>query len=262
MSKTMNENTPSPAADVMAQTPPEEKPIDSILDKMGSGYIALGSAEDMRLKLAETEEKKKIIFEWIENNFVAGTDFGKTDDRSDKDNLMKAGAEKIVRAFNTRAEFHPDWDTWKMLGKPQNIVCYKCLIVDNATNKVIGEGRGAETLGNKGRDANKTIKNAEKCSLVDSALYTFMLSEKFTQDGGKNKTVLADLKSAILADVTVERAGVDSELTDLLFLKKIMDSEIHKNRVTTIGEAAHLRKQLFEKRLYDFSTGEKVVKNA
>ncbi len=255
----METKTETPtAAGIMEHSPEESPALDSILNKMDAGYAALGSVEDMKRKLAETEEKKAVIFEWIENNFFAGIDFGKTDDRTTKDSLMKAGAEKIVRAFNTRAEFHPDWDTWKMLGSPKNIVCYKCHIVDNASNKIIGEGRGAETLGNKKRDANKTIKIAEKCAIVDAALYTFMLSEKFTQDGGKSGTVLADLKRQILADISVERAGEVSDLTDLLWLKKVMDIEIHKSHIGTIGEAAYLRKQLFEKRLYDFSTGDKI----
>lgn len=245
------------AADLMERD--IEKPsLDNILDKIDTGYAALGSIEDMKKKLSETEEKKTIIFEWIENNFVEGVDFGIADERSPKKTLLKPGAEKIVRAFNTHAIFQPDWDTWKMLGEPEKVVCYVCYIVDNATGKVIGEGRGAEKVGNKSRDVNKSIKIAEKCGIVDAALYTFMLSEKFTQDSAGKTMIISQLKQTLNEDVSEVRSGVESELTDLQFIIKVLEAELHKKRIDHIGELTHIRKVLFEDKIYDFSTGIKI----
>ena len=165
----------------------EQEQAETALARIAEGGLAnLPSAEQMRSLCTENEAKRGAIVEYIKRNFMEGTDYGPTDDRSAKPTLKKPGAEKICRLFNTRPVWRKDADTWQMLGEPAGTVCYVCEIIDNTSKAVVGEGRGAETLGAKKRDANKTIKNAEKCALVDAALYTFCLSEMFTQDLGDN----------------------------------------------------------------------------
>lgn len=226
-----------------------------------SGFDALGSLQDMRSKLELQDKKRAMIWDYIENNFVKGVDYGPADDRNPKATLLKPGAEKACKLFQTHARWIRDDETWEMLGKPAGVICYKCLIIDNATGEIVGEGRGAEKVGNKQRDANKAIKNAEKCSLVDAALYTFMLSERFTQDeGAASKTQMAELKDQLLADISEKRAGTPSEFTDIQWLIKILQQEIHKRRIDSFGEHAHIRKILFEQEKYDFGTGNKTGK--
>lgn len=237
-----------------------ESPVESILSQVSvAGLSVLGGADAMRQKLEEYEHIRGVILDYIERNFVKGIDYGPTDERSTKPTLKKPGAEKVCRMFNTHPEWKRDNETWEMLGKPDGVVCYQCFIIDNATGKIVGEGRGAEKLGNKARDANKTIKNAEKCSLVDAALYTFMLSERFTQDdGGMGGTDLANAKQQLLVDIQIARAGVVSDMSDLAWLTSVLSTEIHKKRIDTFGELVHVRKVSLEERKYDFTTGNKL----
>ena len=230
--------------------------VDSILAQVSTaGLSVLGGAESMRHKLEEYEAIRAVILDYIERNFVEGIDYGPSDPRSDKKTLLKPGAEKVCRMFNTHPTWTRDNDTWEMLGKPEGVCCYLCQIIDNSSGKIVGEGRGAEKVGNKARDVNKTIKIAEKCSIVDAALYTFTLSEKFTQDAGTSGTDLANHKKSLMSDIQILRAGIVSDKTDLAWLTGVMDQEIHKKRIDTIGELMHLRKAILEQKKYDFQTG-------
>lgn len=234
------------------------KLVESVSPKL-SGLDALGPLKEMKKKLDLMDEKRNLIWDYIESNLVKGTDYGPADERNPKPVLLKPGAEKCCKMFNTTAKWDADFDTWKMLGEPKDVVCYKCLIVDNATGNIVGEGRGSERVGNRQRDVNKSIKAAEKRALVDAALYTFMLSERFTQDeGAGGKTQMAELKEHLLSDIGVRRAGIVSELTDIQWLVKVLHKEIHKKRIDTSGELVHMRKVLFELENYDFGSGEKV----
>lgn len=234
--------------------------MDEIVVRKSTGLSGLGSIEDMQTKIEDMQNRRKVILDYIDANFEKEIDFGATDERSPKPTLKKPGAEKICRLFGTHPEWKQDTETWEMLGKPEGIVCYVCYIVDNATGNIIGEGRGAEKVGNKSRDANKTLKNAEKCALVDAALYTFMLSEKFTQDDAGRSKALGEAKELLNMQIGNERAGIVSDLTDVQFMMKILKSELHKSRIDTPGEIRHLRKVLFEEKKYDLQTGEATKK--
>ena len=221
------------------------------------GLQILGNKAELESRIEKYEEAREVILGYIDRNFVQGIDFGPTDDRSPKPTLKKPGAEKICRLFNTSPEWEIDRDTWEMLGKPEGVICYKCQIKDNATGRIIGEGRGAEKVGNKQRDANKSIKNAEKCALVDACLYTFMLSEKFTQDDG-GRAALAELKIQLMGDISELRAGQESDTTDLVWLKEVLKQELHKTQIITVKEHAHIRKVIFEDKAFDLKTGKKL----
>jgi len=236
----------------------EKQPQAAVADTTAVGSIisGLGGAEAMRQNFQEYEEVRAVIHDFIERNFVAGIDYGPSDNRNPKHVLLLPGAEKACKMFDTHATFSRDEDTWEMLGRPPGIVCYICRIVDNKTGVVIGEGRGAEKVGNKSRDANKSIKIAEKCALVDAAKLTFMLSDRFTQDdGGRGRPVLFQLKEQLMADVGEIRHGLQSEMSDLSWLTRVLDNFLHKKRIDTIGEHQAVRKAVFEENLYDLSTG-------
>jgi hypothetical protein len=201
------------------------------------GLSGLGSLEQVRSKMETSLQIKELIHEKLLSTFKENQDFGPADPRSEKKTLLKPGAEKACHFFNTHPEWKRDDETWEMLGKPVGVICYKCLIVDNASGSIIGEGRGAEKVGNKQRDANKAIKAAEKCAIVDAALYTFMLSDRFTQDdGGLGKGNLNDNKLQLQRHVTDIRAGKKSDLSDNQFIIKVCNNEIHKKSINTQAE--------------------------
>ena len=237
----------------------KDSSINNIMKSVDTvGLAGLGSVPEMQAKIEKYEKAKSVIFDWIEKNFVKEIDWGPTDERSKKPTLKKPGAEKMCRLFDTHPTWSPDKETWEMLGRPNDTVCMICYIVDNTTGKIIGEGRGAEKINNKGRDVNKTIKNAEKCAIVDAVLFTFVLSEKFTQDDGGALTQLAELKRSLVSDISLARTGINSQLSDLLFLKSVIESERHKSTIESFGELAAIRKVILEDKKYNLATGKKL----
>lgn len=245
------------AAEIMEHENPVER-VMSRIDSNISGLSALGSMSDIKEKLERQKARIDFIHDFVRNNFEKGIDFGIADSRTTKDSLLKPGAEKICLLFDTHPEWHVDKESWEMLGKPAHTICLICLVVDNITGKIIGQGRGAEKIGNKDRDANKAIKNAEKCAIVDAALYTFALSDRFTQDGGGSKVLLGELKSQLMSDIQEKRKGIESKLTDLAWLVEVLQSEIHKKRIDSAGEVIMVRRAIFESDQYDLKTGVKI----
>lgn len=234
--------------------------VSSILSKVETvGFQGLGSTTEMEKKLKEYTEKRDVILKWIDENFEEGVDYGWTDERSlDKKTLKKPGAEKLCRVFDTHPRWIRDYESWEMFGKPAGTGFMICQIVDNKTQKVIGEGRGASTIGQKGRDANKAVKNLEKCAIVDAALYTFMMSEFFTQDdGGKNQATLAKLKVNFAAKVADLRVGTQSSVTDHMWIHIVIKDFLHKNLISSEGEMIKISQAIFKKNMYDLSTGER-----
>lgn len=222
-----------------------------------TGLSALGTPEMMRKHLDDNSQRLAVVHQYIADNFKPGIDFGKAYDEAKKDSLLKPGAEKICKLFNTTPRWRRDNDTWEMLGKPAGVVCLVCEIIDNATGNIIGEGRGAEKVGNKSRDANKTIKIAEKCSLVDAALYTFNLSSIFTQDMPTKENVFKQEKSQLWDDICAARIGENSSMKNSEFFRKVA-FELCEGEPTTVGAIRGIRKAVLDDGLYDLSTGERI----
>lgn len=234
--------------------------LDAILSKVDiAGLSGLGSVEDMRNKMESNLKRHQVIIDFVNDNFIEGIDYGPADDRNSKPVLLKPGAEKICQVFDTHVEWVSDFNAWKMLGRPPGTVCKMCFIVDNATGKIIGQGRGAEKVGNRQRDANKAIKNAENNALKDAALYTFGLSGRFTQDLKGVKSFI-EAKRIFQADVTDKRSGVKSSLTDNNFIIKVCEQVIHKKSIATQRELELVSDAICSNQ-FDFSTGEKIENN-
>ena len=225
-----------------------------------SGLAVLGDIEEMTLQMQAQSERLALAHQFIETNFVAGIDYGLADPRTDKPTLLKPGAEKVCKLFNTHPTWHRDLDTWEMMGSTPGIACYICEIVHNITGLVVGEGRGAGTIKDAGRDANKTIKIAEKRAIVDAALYTFGLSERFTQDGGAQKVSLEDKKRVFSREVAELRGGIESELSDNAWIITVLEKNNHMKHIPTEGALNRIRKAIFDKKMFDLSTGEFVKK--
>lgn len=94
--------------------------------------------------------------------------------------LGKSGAEKMANIFGYQASFTRDHQSVEMLGNIKGLVAYVCTLTHYG--KVVGEGRGSDTLERNNNDANKTLKLAEKRAYVDSVIRATGLSDIFTQD--------------------------------------------------------------------------------
>ena len=81
---------------------------------------------------------------------------------------------------------------------------------------------------------------------------TFQAAGKTREDAG-----LCGEKESLKADVSVKRAGVVSDISDVKFIITVLKNELHKTHIDTLGEMLHIRKKLFEENAYDWSTGEK-----
>lgn len=146
--------------------------------------------------LADQDAMRKMVMEYVAKNLVAGTDFGKAYKGSDKDTLLKPGAEKVASLLRTVPRFEKDHDTAQMCADAGvKGIFYVCHLMRG--DVVVAEGRGAvHFVGNwkdkngiihpnkfeKFWDANNAIKMAEKRSQVDAVLRLATLSDVFTQD--------------------------------------------------------------------------------
>jgi len=144
---------------------------------------------DLRTRIQEETEQRKLITEFISKHMKEGIDYGKIKVRTkdgreveSKPSLFKPGSEKFCSLFHLRPVFVRDDETWEMAGKVPGLFAYKCqLIAPNGA--VVGEGRGAARLSEKaGWTENNAIKIAEKRAQIDAVLRTGGLSDFFTQD--------------------------------------------------------------------------------
>ncbi len=94
--------------------------------------------------------------------------------------LGKSGAEKMANIFGYQASFTRDHQSVEMLGNIKGLVAYVCTLTHYG--KVVGEGRGSDTLERNNNDANKTLKLAEKRAYVNAIIRSTGLSDIFTQD--------------------------------------------------------------------------------
>jgi hypothetical protein len=232
-------------------------PIDAQIVKIEKqGLEVLGSPERMKENLELNGQRLAVVHDFVKEHFRPRIDFGRPYDGSKKKTLLKPGAERVCKLFNTTARWRRDTDTWEMLGKPSHTVCYLCEIVDNATGEVIGEGRGAETVGNKKRDINKSIKIAEKCALIDAVLYTFGLSERFSQDEVEKEN-LETAKDGLEKFISDARKNCNSSMTTYQFVQRIIKDFSSSSKLETIG-AVNAVKAAIERGDYDLETGERI----
>jgi hypothetical protein len=149
-----------------------------------SNIVSLTSKMNNKQLQAATErmsKQREIIKKFVSDNLVENTDFGKISSGNfvSKPTLFKPGMEKIFSLFGLVTELERDNDTLEMLKDETGLVAFKCTVVKNGVK--IAEGRGAAKIGDMKRDANSTIKIAEKRARMDACL-SLGFSEFFTQD--------------------------------------------------------------------------------
>lgn len=157
------------------------------------GTMTVGQLKKATVKMAE---QRAVITEYVSGQLVEGVDYGKIHIKKDCPNkytpqnckvgghfsksvLFKPGQEKIFSLFNLTAKLYRDVETLEMLGKPDGLVALICKVYRGDVE--IAEGRGAAKIGDNSRDANATIKIAEKRARMDACL-SLGFSEFFTQD--------------------------------------------------------------------------------
>jgi len=103
--------------------------------------VASNRVAVMREALAEEIEQRKILQEYVRGCMVVGTDFGKIPG-TDKDTLLKPGAEKLTELYRCTAEYEltekiEDWD------KGFFHYLFRVRIVSRVSNVVLAEGFGS-----------------------------------------------------------------------------------------------------------------------
>jgi hypothetical protein len=162
----------------------EEKKRKAITKKK-NGTLSLGATQ-FKKALTEQKEKRNLIKDFIKEQMVEGTDYGKIDmkGRLSKPCLFKPGAEKFCELLQLQSTFERDNEILENLAEAQkqDTIAFICRIMKN--DKIIGEGRGACTLSEKGGNINVAIKIAEKRAHIDAVIRNPIigLSDIFTQD--------------------------------------------------------------------------------
>lgn len=227
-----------------------------------TGLAALGDVASMEGKLRASLARIKLVHDFVETNFMEGVHFGTADDRSDKKVLLKAGAEQVCNLF-TRPRWRRDDETIEMISGAKDAnktVCFICELIDNATGNIVGEGRGAETVGNRARDINKTIKMAKIHALTDAALTSFGLSGKFTQDIEKTNELIKE-KKLFMSTIENARSNIDTKITTVQFIIAATRSILKRSDIPTIGALKKMNAAIFSDHLVDMETGELNDKN-
>lgn len=163
--------------------------------------------ETMQRGLAEYSDRRKAFRDWLKSQLVTGSHYGfppgcepKSEMRDGvmwyrsgqswfpetqwepKPSLYQAGADFVIDLMGVRPEFAADIDAWKQLGEPKDTFVFCCKLFSKATKELLGEGRGARKVGQKGGDANNAIKMAMKGAKVSAVLNTWGLADLWTQD--------------------------------------------------------------------------------
>ncbi len=207
----IQDEAPAPAGE------PEVVDRDSMLSIVGTVTTA-----DLKKALETQTEQRQLIQDFIKKHLKEGTDYGKIhvvkncpmedkargscdrDYHYSKPILFKPGQEKIFSLFGITDKLEKDVDAYEMLPGVVGLVAYKCTMFQKG--KVIGEGRGAATLGSERSDPNSTIKKAEKRARMDACL-SLGFSEYFTQD-------LDDPEYASQREMANEKARAEAERRD------------------------------------------------
>jgi hypothetical protein len=167
----------------------------NIKTKIGEKQLATKAEHPLQVLVDQATEERRILTQYITQHMVKGTDYAPIHIKKDcpnkfdcknkfhfsKDNLTKAGAEKIKDLLKLYPDFKRDSDTWEMAGSKPGLFCYRCILLTQ-NQKPAGVGLGACDVSEKNGNMNNAIKIAKKRAFVDAILTTGSLSDFFTQD--------------------------------------------------------------------------------
>lgn len=181
---------------------PEKKEIEDVSQAL---VVATEStSKDLSEQINQTEIKIQLLDQFIKRHLKEGVDYGQIAFHArncphkgqpafatklgpscqepfckmSKPFLQKPGSEKFVILFNHRAKF-----LWIQQDFATGIFAVKCVLINNKTEKVIGEGYGSARVSEKEKwTENEAMKIACKRAQIDASLRAYGLSEHFTQD--------------------------------------------------------------------------------
>jgi len=266
--------------------------------------MQLLSVADQQMVLTEYDARRKNFIEWLLGHFKQGVHYGfppgceaKYDEQGNlliyskggykpyptsqwkpKPTIYNTGLRLAQDLLKLRAEYISDIEAVKEFGSPQGMIARRCKLYDaNNGTTPVGEGLGIAILGEKGRDANTTIKMANIRALRDAILNTIpMLSELFSDEhNGDAGTGVKDApqtdesadtqasakdKAKLLTDIRehIRRSpnGQDAiQATDLIMCA--INNELRKERIDTLKELHQVREAIIAGR-YDMATGDRI----
>ena len=197
------------------------------------------------------------LYDYIQENLQPGIDYGQADSRSNKPSLLKPGAEKVMKWMGCRFNMIVDEDAMKWMGDGGKHIIYKCVVI-GPDEEVWGEGSGGGTVGDQGRDVNKTVKVARKRAYVDAVLITFGLSERFTQDGGGGQRALTEAKESLKEYVTDVRQSIQSDVSTNNWIKRAIFTKFKRTDLPTPGAVQQLRRAV-ENSEFNLDTGDLIL---
>ncbi len=86
----------------------------------------LATAEDLRRRFAQEDERYAALREWVRAFLKEGIDFGRIPGCGPKPSLFKPGAEKICQRFHFQPMFHQDTESCAMFGDRPGLICLCC----------------------------------------------------------------------------------------------------------------------------------------
>lgn len=254
----MDDSIESDATEIIGEVSDQSNSIVSINSAINNKQLAAASKAEIK--------RREIVADFVNSQLKEGVDYGVIEATSksgasfkSKPTLLKPGQEKIFSLFGLTARLEKDTDTLDMLGNEHGLVAYVCYVYKGT--QLIGEGRGAAKVGDKGRDANSTIKIAEKRARMDACL-TLGFSEYFTQDmddpdyrnaGNSNSRPStnrndypATAKQWNLVKMLLEKAGVLDQSLQVKTIAKTLNIEVPAVKSLTGNQISDLIKQLQE----------------
>lgn len=138
----------------------------------------VSETDNLRLSVQVEAERRTVMREFVQNQLTRDLDFGVIPGTK-KPTLYKPGMERIFSLLGIRTELEKDEATLSMITQ-ENVVAYVCRAYSLKTGQLLGEGRGACSVDEKGL-VNTTVKIAEKRARMDCCL-NMGFSEYFTQD--------------------------------------------------------------------------------
>jgi len=226
--------------------------------------VGLLPVEQQEKALAEYDARRNHFLKWLFSHLKEGIHFGfppaceaTYNDNGDmvnkktgmpvpasqwipKPSLYKAGAKLVIDLLRLKPAYSNDLDAWHMMGDPKGTIVRKATLMNPDTGAIIGEGTGAFQVGQKGMDANASIKMADKRADVAAVINGIpVIGELFTQDV---EDKLAERRAGTLK---ARQAALLKTVEDMLIERHSTWSDdavkwIQKAKVSAFGAGAKL----------------------
>jgi len=236
-----------------------EAKVTSLVTYNRNTGMQLAPVKELQIALTEQTERRLVFRTWLKSEFTEGVHHGYppgcqpqfSDDGkmvksgskwhslkqyAPKQSLYQSGASMVCQLLGLEAEFEADLDSWKMAGEKTGSFYFVCKLY-NGERKKVGEGRGCALTDKQwDREANKTLKMAQKRAFVDAVIRVAALQDLFTQDLEDSNPNPSPKKPSDAPNVSSrsERTASDNTMSDLQkLIKGCLDAYKAKNPKAT-----------------------------